>query len=83
LEVIFMSEQHLHYAPSLSVRNDQPLIGVILEEQGHEVVHYFTEDAVMDEPAADPSIQAALSLAGAWRDLDWDETAWSGSNWGY
>jgi hypothetical protein len=70
-----MSEQQLRQAPSLTVRSDRPLIGVILEEQGQEVVHYFTEEALVDAPASDQSIQEALSLAGAWRDLDWDEAA--------
>jgi hypothetical protein len=71
-----MSEQQQHHGPSLSVRSDQPLIGVILEEQGQEVVHYFTEETeqeVEDAPDSDQRIQAALNLAGAWRDLNWDE----------
>jgi hypothetical protein len=70
-----MSQQHLRPVPSLSVRNDQPLIGVILEEHGHEVVHYFTEEETADALASEQSIQEALSLAGAWCDLDWDEAS--------
>jgi hypothetical protein len=32
-------------------------------------------EAVTDTPASDQRIQDALNLAGAWRDLDWDEAA--------
>jgi hypothetical protein len=65
---IVVQEQHSVVAPP-----GQPLIGIIREQDGREVAEYFTEDA----PAGDASRQAviadALSLAGAWRDLDWEE----------
>lgn len=68
-----MPEQPVHY-PSFTARSDGPLVGVIAQEDGQEVVRYFTED---EQPPAERkrSIQRALSLAGAWGDVDWDETA--------
>lgn len=57
---------------SLLVQDDQPLIGVIAWENGHEVTRYFTDDTQADIAATD-SVQKALSLAGAWADMDWEE----------
>ncbi len=67
-----MAEGHVHQ-PSFSVRGDQPLIGVIAEEEGQEVVRYFVDDQAADAASRDDSIQRALRLAGAWSDLDWHE----------
>jgi hypothetical protein len=49
-----------------------PLIGIIVEEKGKEVVRYFTEEEQADR--ASLGVEEALSLAGVWRDLDLDET---------
>lgn len=57
---------------SLLVRDDQPLIGVIVRENGQEVTRYFTDEEEADAATPD-SVQRALSLAGAWADMDWDE----------
>ncbi len=54
---------------TLSVGVGQPLIGVITQENGREVVHYFFEDITPTQQA----IQYAQSLAGAWSDLNWDD----------
>jgi hypothetical protein len=51
-----------------------PLIGIIVEENGHEVVRYFTEETAADAAVSDRATQKALGVIGAWRDLDWDET---------
>jgi hypothetical protein len=51
----------------------QPLIGVIAEEEGHEVVRYFTQEQEADRVMVPSTTQDALALAGAWSDLDWDE----------
>jgi hypothetical protein len=67
-----MPEQPVHH-PTFIARGDQPLVGVITEEDGQEVVRYYTED----EPETSlrkQQIQRALLLAGAWGDVDWDET---------
>ena len=55
-----------------TARADQPLIGVPSIEDGEEIVRYFTSeedaDRALDHDQA--SIQRALNLAGAWKDLD-------------
>lgn len=65
-----MSELPHH---GLLVRNDQPLIGVILKEDGREVVRYFTDEEEADAAIPQSATQEALSVIGAWSDLDWDE----------
>lgn len=52
-------------------RRSQPLLGIITEEDGQEVVHYFTDEA--EARAFAQSLGPPRSLAGAWSDLDWDE----------
>ncbi len=54
---------------------DQPLVGVVVEEDGQEVVRYFAGDVPPQSEPSDAVIADALSLAGAWSDLDWDQTA--------
>jgi hypothetical protein len=51
----------------------EPLIALVLEENGREVTRYFTDDAAADAALPAESIQDALALAGAWSGLDWDE----------
>ena len=68
-----MTEQESHHIPSLVVRPDQPLIGIIVQEQGREVVRYFAEEEQVDGALPQGAIQAALDVIGAWSDLDWDE----------
>jgi hypothetical protein len=51
-----------------------PLIGIIVEENGHEVVRYFTEETAADAAVSHNATQKALAVIGAWSDLDWDET---------
>ena len=58
----------------LTVRSDQPLLGLLVEEAGHELVHYFAGDVPAAIEPDDHVIADALSLAGAWRDLDWEQT---------
>jgi hypothetical protein len=57
---------------SLLVDDDQPLIGVIVRENGQDVTRYFTDEAAADAATPD-SVQQALSVIGAWSDLDWEE----------
>jgi hypothetical protein len=68
-----MVERHNH-TQSLLVRPDQPLIGVMGHEGDHDVVRYFADEQEADSQATPAGIQRALDLAGAWSDLDWDET---------
>lgn len=55
------------------VRSDQPLIGVPLQENGHEVIRYFADEDAADAAVPDSATQEALSAIGAWSDLDWEE----------
>jgi hypothetical protein len=61
--------------PSLVVSSDQPLIGVFLEEDGREVVRYFTDELEADAAGSDEATAGAKALAGAWSHMDWDELA--------
>ena len=57
----------------LVAEHDQPLIAIPVEENGREVTYSVVDDAVADA-VLPRSVEDALSLAGAWSDLDWDET---------
>ena len=61
-------EQH-----SLTARLDQPLIGVLFEENGQLLVRYFTDRRAAAAARSEQALQRALSVIGAWSDLDWDE----------
>jgi hypothetical protein len=50
------------------------LIGIIVEEKGKEVVRYFADEKAADAAVSQSATQDALSIIGAWSDLDWDET---------
>lgn len=66
---------HSHPSPTSGflIRSDQPLIGVLVEEDGEEMVRYFSEEQEADTVASLSVTQDALRLAGAWSDLDWEE----------
>jgi hypothetical protein len=68
-----MAERRHQSLPSLLVQDNQPLIGIPFEEKGQEVVRYFTDEKAADAAVAHRSTQAALSVIGAWSDLDWEE----------
>jgi hypothetical protein len=68
-----MTYQHVQEVASLQGDLGQPLIGVIAEEQGHEVVRYFTEEQEADRVMVQNTTEDALALAGVWSDLEWDE----------
>lgn len=61
-----------HPPQSLTTHSREPLIGVLMDEDGQEVVRYFAGD-VPAQPSSDAALRAALSVIGAWSDLDWDE----------
>jgi len=50
--------------------SDEALIGVFLEENGLEVVRYFTSVAEAERAIPASAIEEGLQLAGAWEDLD-------------
>jgi hypothetical protein len=57
---------------SISVPRNHPLISIPFEENGQEMVRYFTDEEQGEREAK--GTQEALDLAGAWSDLDFDET---------
>jgi hypothetical protein len=67
--------QRISSPPSLVATADQPLIGIVLEEDGQQVVRYFADEAAADAAVADHALARALAAIGSWRDLDWNETA--------
>jgi hypothetical protein len=59
---------------SLVVAADRPLVGVLVEEDGRQIVRYFAGDRSAASPSgSEESLQAALAVIGAWSDLDWDD----------
>ncbi|HEV2109338.1 MAG TPA: hypothetical protein VGR16_13845 [Thermomicrobiales bacterium] len=56
------------------VERGQPVVAIPLIEDGREVVHYTVETGIDAVATVPDSVQDALDLAGAWSDLDWDET---------
>jgi hypothetical protein len=70
-----MINQQVQEFASVQADPGQPLIGIMTEDQGHEVVLYFTEEADADRVLVEDTTQAALALAGAWSDLVWEELA--------
>jgi hypothetical protein len=61
-------------AGGLLARGDQPLIGVLVEENGRSLVRYYTEEAAADAALPNTAVGQALAAIGSWRDLDFDET---------
>ncbi len=55
---------------SMTVRGDQPLIGVLVQEN---VTRYFTDEKAADAAVPPGASEEALAAIGAWGDLDWDE----------
>jgi hypothetical protein len=68
-----MEQQPLDQSASLTTRRDQPLIGLLLQEDNEEVVHYYVEEAEADAVNSADRIRDILKLAGVWSDLNWDE----------
>ena len=53
-------------------RRDQPLIGILVQEGDQELVRYFTHEDEVDASTEPGGQVRALSLFGAWADLDWE-----------
>lgn len=60
---------------SFDLAEDQPLIGIPLEENGRHIVRYFTDEVAVD-PALASRRRGIRQLAGLWArldpDLDWE-----------
>jgi hypothetical protein len=59
---------------SITAYSAEPIVAVIVEEDGREMVRYFPEELV-DAAISDDALQAALAAIGSSSDLDWD--AWA------
>ncbi len=68
-----MRERHARRIPALSARTDQPLIGIILQENNHDVVRYFADEEDAEEGQPSSVTQQALDVVGTWSDLDWND----------
>ncbi len=68
-----MPERRHQQIQGFVVQNNQPLIGIPFEENGQEVVRYFTQEEEADRASSGFGVDEAISLAGVWSDLDWDE----------
>jgi hypothetical protein len=58
----------------LQNQTQSPLIGIIFQEHGQEVVRYFTDEEAADAAVSQRTSQDALAVIGAWDDLDWETT---------
>ncbi len=67
-----MIDQPIQECVSVQADPGQPLIGVIAEEAGTEVVRYFTAEQDAEREMVEDTTEAALALAGVWSDLAWD-----------
>lgn len=69
-----MTKQPPHQTASILARSDQPLIGIITEQNGQEMVRYFADEQAADAAASKDNVRRALELIGAWRGLmDWED----------
>lgn len=69
-----MTANHRSISTSgLTLRSDQPLIGVVLIEDGQEVVRYFSDENEADAVVAAQASSNVRDLAGVWSDLDWEK----------
>ena len=68
-----MVEQSADQVTGFVAGCEEPVFAIPVEEDGREVVRYFTDERAAAAATTDQGIQEALDLAGAWSDLDWDE----------
>lgn len=57
----------------LDHRRGQPLIAILWRDGDEEVTRYFVDDDAAREFGARQPGASAMSVLGAWSDLDWDE----------
>ncbi len=65
------AEETVHQPTSFKVGPSEALIAVPTEDGG--TIYYISEEAARAD-ITDEMIQAAITTAGAWSDLDFDET---------
>jgi len=69
-----MAERRVDQSQSFFVPQDRALIGVVMRQHGREVTRFFADEDEADRALPVQSTDDALSLAGSWSDLSWDET---------
>jgi hypothetical protein len=67
-----MAELRTPHVSTLVVEHNQSLIAVPVVVDGREATQYFVEEAA-GSVTTDKITEEALSVIGAWSDLDWDE----------
>lgn len=67
------AERSVDDDPSLILRADEPLIGVMSRINDEFVERIFSSEDDADAVVNDDAVRSALALAGAWSDLDWDD----------
>jgi hypothetical protein len=68
-----VEEEQPFQQPHIVLREDRPLIGVLAPEENSGAVTYFTDEDDADQGVSDAIIERALSLAGVWSDVPWDD----------
>ena len=68
-----MAEHYAESQISPAVEANQPLIAIPMEEDGREVVRYFTDEGAADAALPRSVTQDALAAIGSWSDLDWED----------
>jgi hypothetical protein len=61
------------HAQSFLVERDLPLIGVVVEYGDREVIAYSTDEESEETVVSRASVDEALRLLGAWKDIDTDD----------
>jgi hypothetical protein len=68
-----MNDREARSEQQLIIGREQALLGVIVRNGQEEMIRYFAADADGPPQPSASTVERALSLAGAWSDLDWDE----------
>jgi hypothetical protein len=67
-----MAEQPIDRTSYLVVSRHDPLIGVPAVQRGDQTTRFFASEVEANAALTPQAAEAPLSLAGSWRDLDWD-----------
>jgi len=63
----------MNRSSSFTIASNQPLIGIPFQVHGKVIIRYFSEEEQADKAVSEDVTQKALSLAGAWSDLEWQD----------
>lgn len=69
-----VANRRVRHRDSLTALSDEPLIGISFTVGDREITRYFTSESDADAAVAASVTEEARALAGAWSDLDWNET---------